>query len=66
MAAFPLRNGPASGRPEPDGLRASLVVVDGVTRVRGGRLVGDAAGVRGRVEASAGRMREWREGATGA
>ena len=46
------------------GPKALLTVVAGVERVRGGQLVGDAAGIRARNAAVAEQLREWRQRVT--
>jgi 5-methylthioadenosine/S-adenosylhomocysteine deaminase len=63
LAAFPL-GAPATSPPgPPPSAVASLVLVDGVERVGGGRASGDLAGVSQRVRAAAARLRKWRDAA---
>jgi cytosine/adenosine deaminase-related metal-dependent hydrolase len=62
LAAFPIASGTGDARPA--SAKALLTVVAGVERVREGRLLADSEAIRARVDASAGRIREWRDGAT--
>ena len=47
------------------GRDAALVVLGGEPRVRDGRVIGEPAGLRARVQASAERLAEWRRSETG-
>jgi cytosine/adenosine deaminase-related metal-dependent hydrolase len=62
LAAFPIASGGGSGHPA--SAKALLTVVGGVERVREGRVMAESGAIRSRVEASAARIREWRDGAT--
>jgi cytosine/adenosine deaminase-related metal-dependent hydrolase len=64
IVAFPLPAGTTDTRHIKIGPEALLTVVDGVERVRDGRFVGDAAGIRARNATVAKRLREWRQGVT--
>jgi 5-methylthioadenosine/S-adenosylhomocysteine deaminase len=64
LCAFPVPAGTRDTGHLRVGPRASLTVVGGVERVREGRFAGDADGIRRRVSAVSGRLRQWRSGAT--
>jgi cytosine/adenosine deaminase-related metal-dependent hydrolase len=64
LCAFPIPAGSRDTAHLRVGPKASLTVVSGVERVREGRVLGDAEGIRKRVTAASARLRQWRTGAT--
>ena len=62
LAAFPIAVD--SMESNPIGAKAMLTVVAGVERVREGRVLAEWEAIRSRVEASADRLRQWRDSAT--
>lgn len=64
LCAFPVPSDTTDTKHIRIGPKALLTVVAGVERVRGGQLLGDAAGIRARNAVVAERLREWRQGVT--
>jgi cytosine/adenosine deaminase-related metal-dependent hydrolase len=64
LCAFPIPPGTLDTKHVTVGPRAVLTVVAGVEKVRAGRVTAEAEAIRGRVAKAAGRLRQWRSGAT--